>query len=140
MLDRDRVLAKLDELHGYEAELKAVLPADYSGYMGNPATRRAVERLLQISVECVLDICNLLVAGLRLGLPGEEEDLFARLEDAHIISPEVAGTIRAMRRFRNILVHEYGVVDNQIVFMVATRKWPEVEAFKREVLRALERP
>ena len=139
MVDRERILAKLDELHAYEAELSAVLPQDFAEYMASSAKRRAIERLLQISIECVLDICNLLVAGLRLGLPAEEEDLFARLETAGTISPEVATALRAIRRFRNILVHEYGAINNHIVFTVATQKWQDIEAFTREVLRALER-
>lgn len=137
MVDRDRILAKLDELHGYEAERDAILPRDYTEYMGSPAERRAIERLLQISIECVLDICNLLVTGLRLGLPAVEEDLFAKLEGAGVLSPTTTTALRSMRRFRNILVHEYGAIDNQIVFMVATQRWQDLDAFKAEVLRVL---
>jgi hypothetical protein len=51
--------------------------------------RRATERLLQVPVECILDICGLFVAGLRLGLPAEEENLFDRLEEARVLSPVV---------------------------------------------------
>src|SRR5512139_1635609 len=89
MVDRERVLAKLDALHGYERELGVVLPASVNDYKASLEKRRATERLLQISVECVLDICGLLVAGLRLGLPADEENLFDRLEQAHILSPDL---------------------------------------------------
>jgi uncharacterized protein YutE (UPF0331/DUF86 family) len=36
--------------------------------------KRACERLAQVAVEAALDVCALLVAGMRLGLPGEEDD------------------------------------------------------------------
>jgi uncharacterized protein YutE (UPF0331/DUF86 family) len=137
MVDRDRILAKLDDLYGYGSELRAILPGDFTTYMGNPTTRRAVERLLQISIECILDICNLLVAGHRLGLPSEEEDLFTKLETGGILSSEVVSALRSIRRFRNILVHEYGRINNQIVFTIATRRWPDLEAFTTEVCRAI---
>ena len=137
MLDRERILAKLDALHGYERELRVVLPDNLEEYISSVEKRRATERLLQVSIECVLDICNLFVAGLRLGLPMEEENLFDRLEQAHIISSERLRMLRSMRRFRNILVHEYGGIDDQIVFRHAGRMREEVEALIAEVTRAL---
>jgi uncharacterized protein YutE (UPF0331/DUF86 family) len=140
MVDRERVLARLDALHGYERELGVVLPADLNDYKASLEKRRATERLLQISVECVLDICGLLVAGLRLGLPAEEENLFDRLEQALVFSPDLVRTLRAMRRFRNILVHEYGAVDDEIVFRLAFRLSGDVKLFTTEVTRALSPP
>lgn len=92
---------------------------------------------MQVSVECVLDICGLFVAGLRLGLPAEEENLFDRLEQARVLSPDLVRTLRAMRRFRNILVQEYGAVDDKIVFELARRLPRDTAAFTAEVTRAL---
>ena len=137
MLDRERILAKLDALHGYERELRVVLPGNLEEYRSSVEKRRATERLLQVSIECVLDICNLFVAGLRLGLPMEEENLFDRLEHAHIISAEHVRTLRSMRRFRNMLVHEYGDIDDQIVFGLAGRMREGMEALIAVVTRAL---
>ncbi len=50
------------------------MPADRTAYE-EIEKRRACERLLQISVETVVTISQLLVSGLRLGLPAEENDL-----------------------------------------------------------------
>lgn len=137
MLDRERVLGKLDALHGYDSELRSVLPRNLDEYAASVEKRRATERLMQVSVECILDICGLFVAGLRLGLPAEEENLFDRLEQARVLSPELVRTLRAMRRFRNILVHEYGAVDDKIVFELAGRLSKDTAAFTAEVIRAL---
>lgn len=78
MLDRERILAKLDELDGYVRDLRTIAPQDFTAYR-QIEKKRACERLLQIAVECVIDICNLRVSGLRLGLPAEEDDLFEKL-------------------------------------------------------------
>jgi uncharacterized protein YutE (UPF0331/DUF86 family) len=137
VLDRERVLGKLDALHGYDSELRSVLPRNLDEYAASVEKRRATERLMQVSVECILDICGLFVAGLRLGLPAEEENLFDRLEQARVLSPELVRTLRAMRRFRNILVHEYGAVDDKIVFELAGRLSKDTAAFTAEVIRAL---
>jgi len=68
VLDRERILTKIDELDGYLRELRHISPASFEDYQ-RIETKRACERLLQISIETVIDISHLLVTGLRLGLP-----------------------------------------------------------------------
>lgn len=138
MVDRERVLARLDELDGYLRELRHVVPVSVEGY-GKIETKRACERLLQISIEAVIDICGIMVAGLRLGLPAEEDDLFEKLEAAGVLSKETREVLRAMKGLRNILVHEYGRVDDQIVYGVLTERLEDFAAFKVEILQALEK-
>lgn len=137
MLDRERILAKLDDLDGYLGELRQVVPASYARYMESVEKRRACERLLQMSIECVIHVCALFVSGLRLGLPAEEDDLIEKLEQAGLISSELAKMLRTMKGFRNLLVHEYGRIDNAIVFTMASRRLQDFDAFKTETLQAL---
>ena len=136
MLDRERVLVKIDQLEGYLKELREIVPEDFATYQ-KVEKRRACERLLQISIEAVIDVCHLLVAGLRLGIPAEEDDLFDKLREVGIISSQMKETLKEMRGFRNILVHEYARIDEQIVFEAVKTKLGDFEAFKQEVLRYL---
>jgi len=87
-LDRERILAKVDELDGYLNELNGIAPRSFEEYQ-NVEKKRASEGLLQLSIEVVIDICHLLVSGLRLGLPAEEDDLFKKLADAQILSKKM---------------------------------------------------
>lgn len=135
MLDKERVLAKIDELEGYLKELEQVKPAGLEDYK-KIEKKRSCERLLQLLIECSIDICALLVTGLRLGLPGEEDDLFDRLEEAGIISPLMKETLGKMKAFRNILVHEYGRIDDQLVYEILQNRLDDFEAFKHEILKA----
>ena len=136
MLDRERILAKIDVLDGYLKELREILPADFGEYK-KIEKRRACERLLQVSIECVIDICGLLVTGLRLGLPAEEDDLFEKLEQAGIITSLRKQSLKKMKGFRNILVHEYGEVDDVIVYEVLQNNLNDFDAFKQEILQAI---
>lgn len=52
MLDRERILAKIDVLDGYLKELREILPASFGEYK-KIEKRRACERLLQVSIECI---------------------------------------------------------------------------------------
>jgi uncharacterized protein YutE (UPF0331/DUF86 family) len=138
VVDRDRVLAKLDEMDGYLGELRSILPADIRTYR-TVEKRRACERLLQVSVECALDLCHQLVAGRRLGLPGAEEDVLQKLEAAQLLSSEVVATLRRMKGCRNILVHEYGHVLDELIFETITTRLGDFADFRDAVLRALTR-
>lgn len=139
MIDRERILTKIAELDSYLSELAQIAPSSFDEYVRSIEKRRACERLLQISVEAVIDICAIFVQGLRLGLPAEENDIFEKLVRASVISDEMAKTLRRMKGFRNILVHEYGRLDDQIVFDIVVNRIGDFEAFKREVLEALQK-
>ncbi len=136
MVDRNRVLSKLDELEQYLKELRSVLPGNFREYQAIEK-KRSCERLLQLSVECSIDICKLLVAGRRLGLPSEENDLFEKLFKAKIISSRLSKLLKEMRGFRNILVHEYAEIDDELVFDMATKRLTDFELFKKEILRSI---
>ena len=136
MLDRERILVRIDQLEGYLRELREIVPEDFATYQ-KVEKRRACERLLQISIEAVIDICHLLVVGLRLGIPSEEDDLFVKLGEAGVISSRMEGTLKEMKGFRNILVHDYAHIDEQIVFQMAKTRLGDFESFKQEMLRYL---
>lgn len=136
MVDRDRVLAKLDELDGYLGELRSVTPGRFEDYQ-RVETRRACERLIQISVEAVLDVCSLLVTGLRLGIPADEDDLFEKLSRRRVVPATTAETLRRMKGLRNLLVHEYGRISDAIIFETISERLDDFDAFTREVLSFL---
>ena len=68
MLDKDRIIAKLAELDAYLDELRQIAPSSFEDFQ-RIEKKRSCERLLQLSIECVVDMCKLFVAQLRLGLP-----------------------------------------------------------------------
>jgi len=137
-LDRERILAKVDQLDGYITELKEIAPKSFAEYQ-KVEKRRACERLLQVSIEVIIDICSLLVSGLRLGLPAEEDDLFRKLVEAGIMTKEMGETLREIKGFRNILVHQYAQVDDRIVYEAVNTKLGDFALFKQEALAYLRR-
>ena len=137
-MDKERILSKLDELQVYLNELRQIRPKDYLEYVSNIEKKRACERLLQIMIECVIDVCMLLVKELKLGLPGEETDILEKLERKGIITAEMKSVLKRMKGFRNILVHRYGEIDDELVFENLQRL-EDFERFKELVLSFLKR-
>ena len=70
---------------------------------------------IQRACEQAIDIAQMLVAELKLPRPTENASLFDVLGKAGLIPDEMASRLRAMVGFRNIAVHEYEVLDLDIV-------------------------
>src|SRR3989344_6047489 len=114
MIDKERILSKLAELDSYVEEIKKIMPRNFSEYK-TIEKKRACERLLHLSIECVIDVCSLLVKGLDLGIPSEEDDMFEKLEKK-VITTSMKNKLKLMKGFRNILVHKYSKIDDRIVY------------------------
>jgi uncharacterized protein YutE (UPF0331/DUF86 family) len=136
MLDKDRILRKIDDLNLYLEELKQILPAYYEEYQ-KVEKKRSCERLLHLCIECAVDVCKLFVSGLKLGLPSEENDLFDKLQKKRVLSKKMCALLKEMRAFRNILIHEYASVDDELVYEKASTRLGDFEKFKKEILKAL---
>jgi uncharacterized protein YutE (UPF0331/DUF86 family) len=127
-----RILIKLDEHEQALKELRSVLPQSFKEYKKSIVIKRAVERLIQINIECLIDICAILVKDLRLGVPKSEEDLLMKLESV-VFSTALVERLREMKSFRNRVVHRYGDLDNKQVFDIVKDSFSDFEWFGREL-------
>jgi uncharacterized protein YutE (UPF0331/DUF86 family) len=80
MLDKERILCKINDLDSYLNELRQIVPAHFEDYHQKIEIKCSCERLLQLCIECAVDVCKLFVSGLKLGLPYEENDLFNKMQ------------------------------------------------------------
>ncbi len=136
-MDEERILKKLDEIDSYLKEINGFIPKNLEDYMNSIEKKRVCERLLQISIECVLDVCSLMEKGLKLGAPSDEDDVFQKLKNKNVISNKIFSKLKIMKGFRNILVHRYADVDDELVFNFLKRDIKDFSSFKKEVLSFL---
>jgi uncharacterized protein YutE (UPF0331/DUF86 family) len=58
----------------------------------------------------------MIVSSQQFGLPGNEENIFDMLIEKKVLSDELGEKLKDMKGFRNILIHRYGHVDDEIVY------------------------
>ena len=138
-MDKERILKRLDDLNSYMEEIKESIPKTLEGYTNSRKTRRICERLLQISIEATIDVCSLMNKELKLGAPSDEDDMFNKLKGKKIISTSMQNTLKKMKGFRNILVHRYAEVDDELVFEFLKNDLKDFELFKKEILTFLKK-
>ncbi|RKY35220.1 MAG: hypothetical protein DRP69_02335 [Candidatus Duberdicusella sinuisediminis] len=138
MLDKERILIKIDELRGYLQELEQIMPSNFDEYQ-SIEKKRSCERLLQLSIESVIDVCKILVSNLRLGIPSEEIDLFESLFRKGIITDKILRMLKEMRGLRNILVHEYAEVDDKLIFKILHTRLNDFDNFIKIILNFIKK-
>jgi uncharacterized protein YutE (UPF0331/DUF86 family) len=90
---------------------------------------------LQRAVQAVIDLATHIVASESLGLPDTIKDNFHLLCEAKIIHKELAGKMGGMVGFRNIAVHNYRNLDQEILKSILGRHLGDLEVFYATILK-----
>lgn len=78
----------------------------------------AAKYQLILAIEAAQNICNHLAARVAKTAPTSYADCFRILAENQIISDKLAHKLSSMAKFRNLLVHQYGKVDNVIIYQI----------------------
>ncbi len=89
---------------------------------------------LQRACEIVTDIAMYMVSMRNLGIPQTKKEAFELLYEKNLITEEVCINMKKMIGFRNIAVHDYKNIDEEILQDVIENHLGELEAFAREML------
>lgn len=127
-----RLQDKIEEIENYISELEGIMPDNFQEYETDLKTKAACERYFEKIIEAVVDLAFLLIKDEGYKVPEEDKEAFDILEKEEIISRELAEKIKDAKGMRNILAHEYGKVDDELVFHSITE---ELVADVREFLK-----
>lgn len=137
MVDRNLVLRKLTELETYFRQIQEFSSISAEGYLADWKAQRIIERTLQMMIEICVDIANHIIADGTMRTPMNYADTFRVLSENNIIGPELLGPLESMAKFRNVIVHQYEVVDAEIVVAVLRRHLEDFLKFRDAVLEHL---
>lgn len=113
--DRVRILSKLNEMIKYVEELQSMLP-DQEDYQQDLIRRRACEKTIEVAIESLIDVSAMIVSAQQFGLPENEENILDMLIEKKVLSSKLGEKLKDMKGLRNILIHRYGHVDDEIVY------------------------
>jgi len=116
IMDTDRLLEKINELEKYLRELDEYLPEEEEDYLRDGLRKRACERAFQLASENLLDICNLIISEKGFGIPTDSKDCVRKLAENGVIPVSLSSRLEELVGFRNLLVHQYGHVDDSRAF------------------------
>ena len=140
MVDQTLILRKLAELEEYLGQIREFSSVSAEAYSGDWKTRRIVERTLQIMIELCIDIAGHIISDRRLRVPVSYADTFKSLAEGGLITHQISDIMEKMAKFRNIVVHQYEIVDTEIVIMILRKHLDDFLVFRDAVLQMFSKP
>jgi uncharacterized protein YutE (UPF0331/DUF86 family) len=117
MVDSLMICRKVKQLAGYFREFEqTVAGLTMETYQNQILTKRAVEREIQLIVECATDINNMILKKIGKGPARDYFNSFLDLAENQVLEMDFALKIAPSTGLRNILIHEYEKIDDGIVF------------------------
>jgi len=119
---KDRINDKINEIERYLEELYSIAPSKFDDYIRDFMSKAACERFVEKIVEAVTDLGFLIIRKKSFEVPENDLQIFGILSQEHIISKELSKRLQNAKSMRNILAHEYGKVNDEIVFNSITEE------------------
>lgn len=89
---------------------------------------------LQRACEATIDIAMYIVSTRKLGIPQTKKEAFKKLEENNIISKDMSKNIQNMTGFRNIAIHDYKEINEEILKEVIEKHLNDLLEFARQML------
>ena len=125
----------LDE---YVNDLIELQNVDFGTYVENKLIHRTVERTLHLAVEACLDIGQHIIAQEGFRMAKDNKDVFVVLSEENIVPPELLPSLIAMAKFRNLIVHDYARIDNQVIFNILKSRLGDLTGFAQAIVTYLD--
>ena len=138
MVDRDKIEGLIRHLQQYTAYLQGIVEQDQEEFLGDPRSIGSARYYLQVTIETCINIANHIIATERLRAPKDYKDSFQVLNEAGILPDDFTRTMRELAGMRNLLVHLYWDVDDQMVYDGVRSELGDFQTFVGHIMAFLE--
>lgn len=114
------------------------LPDTFEEFSRMGLIKDGIYKRIEFAIENVFDICAIINTDLELGIPGDDEEIVENLVKNTILSEEMREKLKLMKGFRNIVVHRYGKIDDNLAFEILKKNIRDFYDFIRRVEEILE--
>ena len=131
-----RITDKIEEISEFLEELKSIIPSSFEEYKSSIEKKAACERYVEKIIEAVTDLAFLIIKDKKLRIPEDDIDAFNILLENKIIDGDLAAKLKNAKGMKNIISHQYGKIDDEIVFEAITQ---ELERDVRNFISVVEK-
>ena len=118
----DRITQKIQEIEQFMSEIEPILPSSLEEYLQDYKIRAICERYCEKIIEAVVDLAFMIIKNKKLKNPDTEQQAFDILRQHGIISEKLALNLKAAKGMRNIIAHEYGKIDDELIYEAITQQ------------------
>lgn len=109
-------------------------------YENNPSNLEDYRKMdaivlnLQRACEMASDVAMYIVSTRKLGIPQTKKEAFEKLYENNLISEDMCLKMKGMIGFRNIAIHEYKNIDEEILKDVIENHLTDIKEFVRQMI------
>lgn len=129
MVDLEVLASIIGNLRGYLEKLRILAAIPEEEFLQDFTKVESTKHLLQVSIECCLDIAHHTVADEGYRTPTDYYDTFVVLHEQGILPENFMPTLRKMVSFRNRVVHLYWDVDDATVYRILQENLKDFETY-----------
>jgi len=115
------------------------LPKSFNKFSELGLKKDGIYKKIEFAIESILDIFNIINSDLRLGVPDVEEEIIDNIEKNNLLDKSAIEIVREMKKFRNVLVHKYGKIDDRLAFESVVQGISDFEIVLKEIESFLKR-
>jgi uncharacterized protein YutE (UPF0331/DUF86 family) len=120
MVDKAIVAAKVTAIRDAVVRVRQVLPPEAAAFETDRTTREVVILNLFVALQETVALATHWLADAGLDVPGSYREIFLALADRGKIPRDIAQRLAAAAGFRNLVAHQYGVLDPARVHAIAS--------------------
>lgn len=124
---------KIKEIEENIEIIQENLPPSIEEFKSLGLIKDGIYKKLEFSIQNVVDIFSIIYSSLNLGVPSDLDDIFEKLKDKNIFSAKTIALVQDMKGLRNILIHKYGQVNDNLVYELLSEKISDFEQIIQEV-------
>jgi uncharacterized protein YutE (UPF0331/DUF86 family) len=134
MPDKESLLARLEALDTYLAELDYYARFSVEEMTSDFVKYRAIQHSLQLAAQVIVDIATHVITADFHSRAQEYREMITELGKVGVLDPEFARRVAPLAGFRNILVHDYLLVDPVIVHDILMNGRADLREFARQII------
>lgn len=138
MIDIEKIKKRVTEIKQNAEKIRRYASIPDAEFWADERNILSVKHLRLESIEACGNICIHISAKKILKAASSFAECFENLAEAKVVDEELVQRLRAMSRFRNILVHRYWDVTDEKILAYARTNLGDFEDFSRSVLQYLD--
>lgn len=103
-------------------------------YKSSWRAKDIVERNLHKIIEAIIDIAKILISRKKLKEPSTNREVFEILHENNLFPSDFLKIIDKMIGLRNIIVHSYDKIDDNIIYGILKKNLKDIEKIKNHFL------
>ena len=135
MVNDEVILRKIKRLREYVTELRQANDITCEKYKKNIRDKAFVERYVHIAIQCVFDIANHIISYEGWKEPDTYREVFTVLASQGVLPEERVSDFQNMASFRNMLVHHYEKIEDEMVFGIFKNRLGDFDFFQKAILK-----